>query len=46
MGREDALQLLTELHDVQGRLDNPNPRLEERADEWRDRTPSNSRGWG
>jgi len=33
VGREDALQLLTELHDVQGRLDNLKRRLRELAEE-------------
>ena len=33
IGREQALQLLTELHDVQGRLDDLQRRLRELADE-------------
>jgi hypothetical protein len=33
VGREDALKLLTKLHDVQGRLDALKRRLRELADE-------------
>jgi hypothetical protein len=33
IGREDALRLLTELHDVQGRLDALKRRLRELAEE-------------
>jgi hypothetical protein len=33
VGREDALRLLTELHDVQGRLDDLKRRLRELAQE-------------
>jgi hypothetical protein len=33
VGREDALRLLTELHDVQGRLDALKRRLRELAEE-------------
>ena len=33
VGREQALQLLTELHDVQGRLDDLKRRLRELAEE-------------
>jgi len=33
VGREDALQLLSELGDVQGRLDDLKPRLRELAEE-------------
>jgi hypothetical protein len=33
VGREDALKLLTELHDVQGRLDDLKRRLRELAEE-------------
>jgi hypothetical protein len=33
VGREDALRLLTELHDVQGRLDDLKRRLRELTEE-------------